>query len=129
MIIRFIQLFDEAVRLQNQVRTLLKSIEIGDSKQLDIDKLQAENERLKDLVSAYENDLVLLNVSEKLEKAKKRIEELKQERANILAVLSEVIDEETYLQDPFEDDSGLEILRRANILLNNVSLSKPQEEE
>ena len=47
-IIRFTPLFDEAVRLQNQFRTLLKSIEIGDAKQLDIDKLQVENEKLRE---------------------------------------------------------------------------------
>ena len=46
-IIRFTPLFDEAVRLQNQVRTLLKSIEIGDSKQLDIDILQARVQELE----------------------------------------------------------------------------------
>lgn len=51
-IIRFTPLFDEAVRLQNQFRTLLKSIEVGDAKQMDIDKLQAENERLKEALSS-----------------------------------------------------------------------------
>ena len=54
-IIRFTPLFDEAVRLQNQVRTLLKSIEIGDSKQMDIDKLQAENEKLKEAIELLQN--------------------------------------------------------------------------
>ena len=51
-IIRFTPLFDEAVRLQNQVRTLLKSIEIGDSKQMDIDKLQT---RVQDLEQELKN--------------------------------------------------------------------------
>ncbi len=40
------------------------------------DQLRAENEKLKDLVLAYENDLVLLSVYGKLKRAEERIEEL-----------------------------------------------------
>jgi len=43
-------------------------------------KLFDEAVRLQDLVSAYENDLVLLDINEKLEKAQARIAELEQER-------------------------------------------------
>jgi hypothetical protein len=64
-IIRFTPLFDEAVRLQNQFRTLLKSIEVGDAKQMDIDKLQAENEKLKKML-AYIRDYSDVGIDEDL---------------------------------------------------------------
>lgn len=43
-------------------------------------KLFDEVTRLQNLVSAYENDLVLLDVTEKLKKAEARIQELEDER-------------------------------------------------
>ena len=81
-IIRFTPLFDEAVRLQNQVRTLLKSIEIGDSKQLDIDILQA---RVQDLEAVNEDQVLTISQNDYAytidrEMMEKRIAELEQER-------------------------------------------------
>ena len=82
-IIRFTPLFDEAVRLQNQFRTLLKSIEIGDDKQIDIDKLQSEydqlrveNERLKEALKYIEVNATCmtgLTIRESVQRALKEV--------------------------------------------------------
>lgn len=69
-------------------------------------KLFDEAVRLQNLVFAYENDLVLLDVNEKLEKAQARIAELEQERQWI--PVSERLPEEDgdYLTLEFIDGVG-----------------------
>ena len=78
-IIRFTPLFDEAVRLQNQVRTLLKSIEICDAKQNDIHKLLARIHELEEQSSPFLFAEVSLLRSEN-EQLYKRIAELEEEK-------------------------------------------------
>lgn len=65
---------------------------------------------------------------EEIERLQARVQELEQERAGILVTLDEVV-KEAYLQEPFSDDAGMNLLHGASLLLKKMLPQPPQEEE